>query len=114
MSRTLTVSQASQTITFNTLSAKTFGDAAFSLTATGGASGNAVTYSSSNTNVATVSGSTVTVVGVGTTTITANQAGNSNYSAATTVSRTLTVVQASQTITFGALSPVNIGVAPFV
>ncbi|NDA26780.1 MAG: hypothetical protein EBZ05_08095, partial [Verrucomicrobia bacterium] len=114
VSRTLTVSQASQTITFNTLSAKTFGDAAFSLTATGGASGNAVTYSSSNTNVATVSGSTVTVVGVGTTTITANQAGNSNYSAATTVSRTLTVVQASQTITFGALSPVNIGVAPFV
>ncbi|NDC00705.1 MAG: hypothetical protein EBZ83_04725 [Verrucomicrobia bacterium] len=53
-SKTLSVQQASQTITFNTLPSKTFGDAAFNLTATGGGSGNPVTYSSSNTNVATV------------------------------------------------------------
>jgi hypothetical protein len=112
-SKTLSVQQASQTITFNTLPSKTFGDAAFNLTATGGGSGNPVTYSSSNTNVATVSGSTVTIVGAGSTTITANQAGNSNYAAAPAVNRTLTVAQASQTITFGALGTKNYGVAAF-
>ncbi|NDF17904.1 MAG: hypothetical protein EB079_08080, partial [Verrucomicrobia bacterium] len=112
-SKTLSVQQASQTITFNTLPSKTFGDAAFNLTATGGGSGNPVTYSSSNTNVATVSGSTLTVVGAGTTTITAEQAGNSNYSAATAVSRTLTVSQASQTITFNTLSAKTFGDAAF-
>ncbi|NCZ97207.1 hypothetical protein EBZ02_08690, partial [bacterium] len=112
-SKTLSVQQASQTITFNTLPSKTFGDAAFNLTATGGGSGNPVTYTSSNTNVATVSGSTVTIVGVGSTTITANQAGNSNYSAAPAVNRTLTVAQASQTITFGALGTKNYGAAAF-
>ncbi|NVN97854.1 MAG: MBG-2 domain-containing protein [Geobacteraceae bacterium] len=80
---TLAVSLASQTITFNPLAARTYGDAVFDLTATGGASGNQVTYASSDLTVATVSGATVTIVGQGITTITANQAGNSNYASAT-------------------------------
>jgi MBG domain-containing protein len=80
---TLGVDVASQNITFDPLAAKTYGDTAFDLAATGGASGNPVTFASSNEAVATVSGATVTIVGAGTTTITASQAGNSNYASAT-------------------------------
>src|SRR5690348_13486821 len=71
-----------QTITFNPLANKTYGDAAFPLGATS-SSGLTVSYSSSNTNVATVSGNTLTIVGAGSTTITASQAGSDNYNAAT-------------------------------
>ncbi|NBS50547.1 MAG: hypothetical protein EBS97_08110, partial [Verrucomicrobia bacterium] len=50
-----------------------------------------MTYTSSNTNVATVLGSLVTIIGEGNTTITANQAGDSNWNPATSVTQTLTV-----------------------
>ncbi|OJJ19190.1 hypothetical protein BKI52_20475 [marine bacterium AO1-C] len=103
ISQNLTINKAPQTITFSTLPAKTYGDADFTLSATGGASGNAVTYVSSNANVAKVSGNTVTIVGVGTANITARQTGNANYNAATDVSQTLAVRKANQTITFGML-----------
>ena len=106
----LTVAASSQTITFGALSAKTFGDAAFGLTATA-SSGLPVSYSSSNTAVATVSGSTVTIVGGGSTTITATQAGDANYAAATPVAQTLTVNKASATVTLGSLSPTYDGTA---
>ena len=105
--KTLSVTQAPQAITFNTLPTKTYGDAAFTLSATGGASGNPVTYTSSNPGVATVSSNTVAIVGAGTTTITANQLGNANYVTAAPVSQTLTVNKAAQTIVFGTLSAVN-------
>jgi hypothetical protein len=106
------ITQASQTITFGTLTAVNFGSANFTLTATA-SSGLGITYTSSNPAVATVSGSTVTVVGVGTTTITASQSGNTNYAAATSVNQTLTVNQASQTITFGALANKTITDVPY-
>ena len=105
--QTLTVNKLNQTITFAALPAKTFGDAAFALTATA-TSTLAVSYASSNTAVATVSGSTVTIVGGGTTTITASQAGNVNYNAATNVDQTLTV-KLNQTITFAALPAKTFG-----
>ncbi|KOF01761.1 hypothetical protein OB69_15550 [Roseivirga seohaensis subsp. aquiponti] len=92
------VSKISQSITFNTLEAKTYGDANFDLTAT--ASSNlAVTYVSSNTSVATVSGNTVTIVGAGKTTITASQAGDASYAAATDATQDLTVNKAIITAT---------------
>ncbi|WP_416866186.1 MAG: Ig-like domain-containing protein [Imperialibacter sp.] len=103
---------SAQTITFNPLAAKVFGDAPFALTATA-SSGLTVSYASSNTAVATVSGATVTIVGAGSTTITASQAGNANYNAATSVPQTLTVNKASQTITFAALPAKTFGDAPF-
>ena len=109
----LTINQGSQTITFGALGSKTFGDAPFNLTATGGGSGNPITYVSSNTSVATISGSTVTIVGAGTTTITASQAGDANYTAATDVPQVLTVNQATQTITFNALPAKLSTDAPF-
>ena len=95
----LAVQKNPQTITFGTLPTKTYGDAAFLLSATGGASGNAVTYTSSNTNVATVSGSTVTIRAGGTTVITARQSGNTFYDNAADVSQTLTVNKKVLTVT---------------
>ena len=88
----LAVNQASQTITFGVLANRTYGDNNFTLTATGGLSGNPITYSSSKAAVATVGGNTVVIVGAGATTITANQAGSTNYLAATAVMQTLTVI----------------------
>jgi hypothetical protein len=94
----ITIDQAGQTVTFGALTAVTYGDAPFALTATA-SSGLAVSYLSSNTAVATVSGSMVTIVGEGITTITASQAGDANYTAATSVDRTLTVNKKDLTIT---------------
>ncbi|MEO5775254.1 MAG: YDG domain-containing protein, partial [Flavobacterium sp.] len=99
----LNVAQASQTITFGALANKTTSDAAFNLTATA-SSGLTVSYASSNPAVATVSGNTVTIVGAGTTTITASQAGNTNYSAATSVNQTLTVLAVISKWTFDGIT----------
>lgn len=93
VSQGLTVNKASQTISFTTLPAKTYGDSAFALTGSS-TSGLSVSYSSSNPSVATVSGSNVTIVAAGAATISATQAGNSNYNAASSVSQNLSVSQA--------------------
>lgn len=90
VSGTLVISKATQTITFAALSAKTFGDAPFGLTATS-SSGLPIAYTSSVNTVATVSASTVTIAGAGATFIRANQSGDLNYLPATQVSRPLTV-----------------------
>ncbi len=110
---TLTITDLqTQTITFAALANVTYGDADFNLTATGGASGNPITFTSSDETVATVSGSTVTIVGAGTTVITASQAGNATYAAAADVNRTLTVDPIALTVradaknkTYGELDP---------
>lgn len=109
----LTINPAVQTITFPPITTKTFGDASFALSATGGASGNPVIYASSNTAVADVVGNTVQINGAGTCMITASQAGNANYLAATDVSQSFTVNQASQTISFGTLASKLITDIPF-
>lgn len=100
--QTLTVGRGNQTITFNPLPGKTFGDTGFSLTATT-SSGLGVSYTSSDTNVATINGNTVTIVGAGSTTIIAAQAGDDNYNAAAVVQQALNVNKATQTITFNPL-----------
>ncbi|WP_143569838.1 MBG domain-containing protein, partial [Tenacibaculum agarivorans] len=94
------ITKADQTITFNSLSDITYGDADFNLNATSD-SGLTITYSSSDTSVATISGNTVTIVGVGTTTITANQAGNGNYNPTSDVRQTLTVTPKAITVAAG-------------
>lgn len=84
----------------------TYGSGPYTLSATGGASGNAVVFtidSSSTSGVATVSGTngtTLTITGVGTLVIDINQAGNSTYQAAPQVQETITVNQATQAISF--------------
>ena len=97
-----TIVKQTQTITFNAIAAKTFGEGTFDLTATTD-SNLPIIYSSSNTDVATISGSTVTIVGAGTTSITANAAGNATYKNAVPVVQSLTVNKAAQTITITAV-----------
>ncbi|WOK07022.1 MBG domain-containing protein [Imperialibacter roseus] len=96
---TLTVEKPAQTLLFDELPEKTFGDGAFELSATGGASGNPVTFSSANTSVASIDGNVVTITGGGSTTITAIQAGDENYKDAS-VERQFIVNKASQTVEF--------------
>jgi hypothetical protein len=110
--QTLTINKIAQSITFDALSDKTYGDIPFTVAATS-TSGLAVAYASSNNAVATVSGNTITIVGAGITTITASQGGNANYLAATEVQRTLTIGKASQTITFATPEDKNFSDADF-
>jgi streptogramin lyase len=104
--------QRSQTITFGALSNRAFGSAPFTVSATA-SSGLAVSFASTTSAVCTTSGATVTLAAAGTCTIQATQAGNTNYAAATPVNQSFQVTQASQTITFGALSNRAFGSAPF-
>ena len=93
-----TAGKQSQTIPFDALPAKTYGDAPFTLPATTDA-GLTITYASSNSSVAKVDAHTVTVVGAGMADITAVQMGNDMVNAATPVMRTLIVAKASLVIT---------------
>jgi len=99
---TITVTDVAnpQTITFGPLGEKTFGDADFLLVATGGASGQPVTFTSSGP--VTITGNSVHITGAGDVTITAHQAGSAtgDYGAAQDVPQSFTVLKASQTITF--------------
>ncbi|HOZ51921.1 MAG TPA: YDG domain-containing protein, partial [Chitinophagaceae bacterium] len=106
---TADITTAAQVIDFPAIPVKTFTSAPFALTATGGTSGNPITYISDNPLVATISGNTVTITGVGTANITASQAGDANHSAAVDVVQILTVTQATQFITFAALPNKVIG-----
>ncbi len=97
----LTVNKADQTITFAALANKTYGDAPFTVSATGGASGNAVTFIAGAAAVCTASGtngSTITITGAGTCTVTAQQSGNSDYNAAADVPQSFTVNKATATV----------------
>ena len=79
-------------------------------TASGGASGNPVTFSidASAKGSCSISGATVTFVAVGTCVIDANQAGNASYGAATQVQQSFAVL-GTQSITFTSTPP-NSGV----
>ncbi|MGA2352483.1 MAG: pectinesterase family protein [Terracidiphilus sp.] len=102
----LTVSQASQAITFTDslpTSATYSAGLSYPISATGGLSGNPVTFSLTTvpaTGVATLSNGLLTITGAGTATIAANQAGNTDYSAAPQVTQSIQIGGASQAITF--------------
>jgi len=87
-----------QSISFGTLIPVTYGDGTFNLTATGGESGNPVTYSSSDQAIASISGNIVSIIQPGIVTITASQAGNSSYNVAPSVNQTLTINQKILTV----------------
>ncbi len=100
-SSTATISiavKSPQTITFDALASKTYGDDTFDLAATS-TSGLAVSYSSDNTAVARISGTTVIIVGAGTANITAAQAGDATNLAAANVTQQLTVSKKALTVT---------------
>jgi uncharacterized protein YjdB len=79
-----------QTVSLDSLSARTFGDADFDPGAVA-SSGLPVSYTSSDTTVAIVSNGKVKVLAPGTTMIAASQNGNQTYSPAPSQSRTLVV-----------------------
>jgi hypothetical protein len=93
------VAKANQAIVFAALSDMTYGDSPFTVSATGGGSGNAVTFNASgNCSSGGPNGSTITITGAGSCTVTASQGGNANYNSAPDVSRSFTINQATATI----------------
>ncbi|MDE3131392.1 MAG: hypothetical protein KGL16_09590, partial [Acidobacteriota bacterium] len=91
----------------------TVGGPTYQAAATGGGSGNPVTLSidASSTSVCSIDSSgIVSFTATGTCTIDANQAGNSDYTAAPQQQQSFTVGKGSQTITFTSTPPANAAV----
>jgi alpha-tubulin suppressor-like RCC1 family protein len=94
----LSVTKGTQTIgAFAAIGNKTYGASAFAVTPPTTTSGLPVVLSV-KTGPATVSGNMVTVTGVGTVVLAANQAGNTNFNAATEVTTSFAVGKATPTI----------------
>jgi gliding motility-associated-like protein len=106
--RLLNVIKGDQTITFNPLPSKTYGDSDFNPGATA-SSGLAVSYSSSDPGIANVVNNMIHITGAGSAIITSSQAGDANYSPAPDVQQTITVNKAGQLITFGQLPTATYG-----
>ena len=99
-----------QTITFDLLFARTYGEADFSVSAVA-TSGLPVLFAAVGS--CSVSGSTVHITGAGSCTITASQPGNSNFLAAPEVVRSFPVAKAGQSIEFGAIASRTFGEPDF-
>jgi predicted outer membrane repeat protein len=93
------------------------GGPTYTVTATGGTSGNPVVFTidASATSVCSVSGSTVSFIGAGTCVIDANQAGNARYTTPSQIQQSFTVYAFSQTITFTSTPPNDpaVGAPPY-
>ena len=92
---------ASQTITFGSLSAKSYSSETFTVSASSSALLTVVFTSGSSTICTTsgTSGSTITLLGVGTCVLNANQPGDANTAAASQVSQNFTVNPRAITVT---------------
>ncbi len=108
--QSIQVSAIGQTILFATNPVRTFGDGPVSLSATA-SSGLPVSFSVVS-GPGTVNGNSLSFSGAGTVVVAANQAGNATFSAAPTVTQSITVLKAAQTISFGAISAQSVGGAP--
>ena len=103
-----------QAITFDAPANHADVDPPFTVSATGGASGNPVTFTASGACTSGgLNGATMTIVSPGSCTITASQAGSTLYNAAADVVRTVTIVDTTApvisgvTATPGVLRPAN-------
>ena len=112
MQQSFTITPGNQTITFGTITTKTFNQSPLTVGATA-SSGLAVALSSATGSVCTVSGTAVTFVTTGTCTINANQSGNGNWNAATQMQQSFTITPGTQTITFGTLANRRLRQSPF-
>ena len=100
VTQAVTVHKASQSITITSKAPSPgFVGTTYTVAATGGGSGNAVVFGSTTQAVCTVSGSTVSFRTAGTCTVTANQAGNTDYEAAPTVTQSTDVKVRSNDLT---------------
>ena len=93
----LTVNAVTQTISFTVPSPVTYGSAPITLSATGGASGNPITFSILSGS-GSITGSTLTINDAGSVVVAANQAGNATYAAAAQVTQSIVVNPASAAI----------------
>ena len=97
MQQSVAVAKAAITFTSTPPAHAVVSGPSYTVTATGGPSGNPVTFASGSPMVCTVSGSTVTFASGGSCVVHADQAGTANYSAAAQVSQTVTVNAAAAT-----------------
>ena len=102
-----------QTINFGALIDKPTTSAAFSVSATGGASGQPVVFSSATSSICTISGAngaTVTLTGTpGLCTIAANQAGSNTYAAAAQATKSFKVLKVFNIVLEGSQEvPLNV------
>jgi PKD domain len=108
------VSKRSQAIAFTSHppTNASVGGPTYEVAATGGASGNPVTFTvdPASGGVCSVFATTVSFTGAGTCTIDANQAGNSEYEAAPQAQQSITVGKVSQVIKFTSSPPSNAAV----
>lgn len=100
-----------QSITFDAIEDKTYGDADFDLTATA-TSGLDVVFSIVS-GPATIEGNVLTITGAGSVLVAANQSGDDSYNAAVEVQRSFIVDKADQNISFDLLEDKTYGDAPF-
>ena len=107
----LTVSQASQTITFGVLQSRTYGDAPVGVAPTASSLLPVTITASGNCSA---SGSTISIAGFGSCTVTASQAGDANYTAATNVSESFAIAKLAATATAGSTSMTYGGVVPTI
>jgi hypothetical protein len=91
------VARADQSIDFGQLPDSTYGAGAFTVSASGGASGNPVTFAASGNCQAT--GNVIAITGAGNCSVTASQAGDTNYNAAGDVTRSFNIGQATPQVT---------------
>ncbi|MGZ5434555.1 MAG: DUF2341 domain-containing protein [Pyrinomonadaceae bacterium] len=118
VTRTLVIAKASQSITFNPLPNRTYGDSSFALSAS--SSSSLAVALSIISGPATLSGNTLTITGAGSIVVRASQNGNFNYNAATAVDRSFTVAKAVATLTLtnlnqtydGSPKPVTVTTTP--
>ena len=107
VTQSIAIGQASQSISLGAAPTIVVGGTG-TVSASGGASGNAVSFTSTTPGVCTVSGGTITGVSAGTCIIAANQAGNSNYAAAAQVTQNISVGQGNQSIGAIGFTPTNL------
>lgn len=112
LSRELIVNKADQSIIFDEIPEKSFGDNVFTLTATSSA-GLEVSYSSSDDDILSIEGDLATINGAGIVTITAFQEGDNNHNAAPDNSQEMIISTANQTITFDELQEYTYEDEPF-
>lgn len=112
VSRTFSVIKGANTITFPALANIAF-NASPPVPAATASSGLPVSYSSTTTAVCTTTtAGVIKLLSAGTCTIAASQAGNANFLAATTVSRSFIRAKGPNTITFPALANAALGSTP--
>lgn len=105
-----TISQATQAIAFSSTSRPSpAAGESYSVAATGGGSANPVTFGvdpASTAGACSISGSTVHFTGTGTCTIDANQAGDTDYLAASEAQQSVAIGVGSQAISFTSTAPI--------